>query len=167
MPVDLNVVPLKHAISYLKITWTSSHHRCSIRCRASSTPRPARGGNNLSSHAAGWGMERTGLRGGRQCDWRSTSDAIFFQWMALDGVFYLPPHHTTCIFSLPVHGGPAAHLLGGPIYRNQHSIFHQAPKTTQYYVCFEAENITTGVEQGRGEVRVIKRLKRADAPLLP
>ena len=92
---------------------------------------------------------------------------FFFQWMALDGVFYLPLHHTTCIFSLPVRGGPATHLLGGPTYRNQHSIFHQAPKTTQYYVCFEAENIMAGVEQGRGEDRVIKRLKRADAPLLP
>ena len=79
----------------------------------------------------------------------------------------LPLHHTTCIFSLLVCGGPAAHLLGGPTYKNQHSIFHQAPKTTQYYVCFEAENITAGVERGRGEDRVIKRLKRADAPLLP
>ena len=113
--------------------------------------------------------EQTGLKRGRRHDWRSTSGAIFFlQWMALDSVFYLPLHHTTCIFSLPVcRGGPAAHLLGGPTYRNQHSIFHQAPKTTQYYVFFEAENITAGVEQGRGEDRVIKRLKRADVPLLP
>ena len=82
-------------------------------------------------------------------------------------LFYLPLHHTTCIFSLPVRGGPAAHLLGGPTYRNQHSIFHQAPKTTQYYVCFEAENIMEGVERGRGEDRVIKRIKRDNAPLLP
>ena len=89
------------------------------------------------------------------------------QWMALDSVFYLPLHHTTCIFSLLVHGGPATHLLCGPTYRNQHSIFHQAPKTTQYYVCFEAEKIMAGVERGRGEDKVIKRLKRADAPLLP
>ena len=87
--------------------------------------------------------------------------------MALDGVFLLASAPYNCIFSLPVHGGPAAHLLGGPTYRNQHSIFHQAPKTTQYYVCFEAENITAGVERGRGEDRVIKRLKRVDAPLLP
>ena len=58
-------------------------------------------------------------------------------------------------------------MLGGPTYRNQHSIFHQAPKTTQYYVSFEAENITVGVEWGRGEDRVIKRLKRADALFLP
>ena len=66
--------------------------------------------------------------------------------------FYLPMHHTTCIFILPVrHGGPAAYLLGGPTYRNQHSIFHQAPKTTQYYVCFEAENITVGVGGGGGK----------------
>ena len=87
--------------------------------------------------------------------------------MALDSIFYLPLHHTTCIFSLPVRrGGPAAHLLGGPTYRNQYSIFHQAPKTTQYYVYFEAENITAGVERGSGEDRA-KRLKRADVPLLP
>ena len=91
---------------------------------------------------------------------------FFSGWLSM-AFFYLPLHHTTCIFSLPVRGGPAAHLLGGPTYRNQHSIFHQAPKTTQYYVCFEAENITAGVERGRGEDRVIKRLKRADAPLLP
>ena len=92
---------------------------------------------------------------------------LFLQWMALDSVFYLPLHHITCIFSLPVRcGGPATHLLGGPTYSNQHSIFLQAPKTTQYYVCFEAENITTGVERGRGQDRA-KRLKRADAPLLP
>ena len=68
---------------------------------------------------------------------------------------------------LPVcRGGPAAHLLGGPTYRNQHSIFHQAPKTTQYYVCFEAENIMAGVERGRGETEQ-KILKRVDASLLP
>ena len=79
---------------------------------------------------------------------------IFFGgWLSM-AFFYLPLHHTTCIFSLLVHhGGPAAHLLGGPTYRNQHSIFHQAPKTTQYYVCFEAENITTGVERGRGKTQ--------------
>ena len=79
--------------------------------------------------------------------------------MAIDGFFYLPLHHTTCIFSLPVRGGPAAHLLGGPTYRNQHSIFHQAPKTTQYYVCFEAENITAGVEWGGGG-RQSKKIKK-------
>ena len=90
---------------------------------------------------------------------------FFTGWLSM-AFIYLPLHHTTCIFSLPVRRGPAAHLLGGPTYRNQHSIVHQAPKTTQYYVCFEAENITTGVEQGRGEDRA-KRLKRADAPLLP
>ena len=49
----------------------------------------------------------------------------------------------------------AAHLLGGLTYRNQHSIFHQAPKITQYYVWFEAENITTGVERGRGKTEQI------------
>ena len=106
-------------------------------------------------------------RGGRRHDRRSTSGAIFFfsGWLSI-AFFYLPLHHTNCIFSLPVRrGGPAAHLLGGPTYRNQHSIFHQAPKTTQYYVCFEAENITAGVERGRGQDRA-KRLKRADAPLL-
>ena len=92
---------------------------------------------------------------------------FLLQWMALDSVFYLRLHHTTCIFSLLVcRGGPAAHLLGGPTYRNQHSIFHQAPKTMQYYVCLEAENIMAGVERGRGQDRA-KRLKRADAPLLP
>ena len=91
---------------------------------------------------------------------------FFFSGWLLMAFFYLPLHHTTCIFSIPVHGGPAAHLLGGPTYRNQHSIFHQAPKTTQYYVCFEAENITAGVERGRGQDRA-KRLKRADASLLP
>ena len=69
---------------------------------------------------------------------------FFLQWMALDGVFYLPLHHTTCIFSLPVRGGPAAHLLGRPTYRNQHSIFHQAPKTMQYYACFEAKTLRQG-----------------------
>ena len=90
---------------------------------------------------------------------------FFSGWLSI-AFFYLPLHHTTCIFSLPVRGGPAAHLLGGPTYRNQHSIFHQAPKTTQYYVCFEVENITAGVEWGRGEDRA-KILKRADAPLLP
>ena len=91
---------------------------------------------------------------------------FLLRWMALDGVFYLPLHHTTCIFSLPVRGGPAAHLLGGPANRKQHSISHQSHKTTQSYVSFEAENITTGVERGRGQGRA-KRLKRADAPLLP
>ena len=92
---------------------------------------------------------------------------VFFSgWLSMV-FFYMPLHHTTCIFSLPVcRGGPAAHLLGGPTYRNQHSIFHQAPKTMQYYVCFEAENITAGVEWGRGQDRA-KRLKRADALLLP
>ena len=93
---------------------------------------------------------------------------FFLQWMALDSVFYLPLHHTTCIFILPVRsGGPAAHLMCGPTYRNQHWIFYQAPETTQYYVCFEAENITAGVVRGRGGDRVIKKLKRADAPMLP
>ena len=43
------------------------------------------------------------------------------------------------------------HLLGEPAYRKKHSIFQKAPKTMQYYVCFEAENITAGVERGRGE----------------
>ena len=79
--------------------------------------------------------------------------------------FYLSLHHTTCIFSLPVRAGPAAHLLGGQTYRDQHLIFHQAPKITQYYVCFKAENITAWVEQGRGEDRA-KTLKRFDASLL-
>ena len=167
MHVDLIALPLEHAVSYLKITWTSSHHRCWIRCRASSIPWQARGGNKLSSHGAGWGMGRTGWKRGPAARWRNTSDAIFLlQWIALDGVFYLPLHHTTCIFSLPFPSEPAAHLLGGTTYRNQHSIFHQAPKTMQYYVCFEAENITVGVERGRGQDRA-KRLKRADAPLLP
>ena len=86
--------------------------------------------------------------------------------MALDGVFLLSSVPYNFYFSLLVRGGPATHLLGGPTYRNQHSIFHQAPKTTQYYVCFEAENITAGVERGRGQDRA-KRLKRADASLLP
>ena len=44
--------------------------------------------------------------------------------------------------------------------------FIRPKKQMQYYVCFEAENITTGVERGRGQDRA-KRLKRADAPLLP
>ena len=57
-------------------------------------------------------------------------------------------------------------MLGEPTYRNEHSIFHQGPKTMQYYVFFEAKSITAGVEWGRGEDRA-KRLKRADAPLLP
>ena len=35
-----------------------------------------------------------------------------------------------------------------------------------YYVCFEAENITAGVERGRGEDRVIKTLKRVDGVVL-
>ena len=81
--------------------------------------------------------------------------------MALDGVFLLASAPYNCTFSLPVsRGGPAAHLLGGPTYRNQHSIFHQAPKTTQYYVCFEAENITAGVERGRGG-RQSKNIKKS------
>ena len=101
----------------------------------------------------------------------TTEEAHQTRFFSVDGSrwrFYLPLHHTTCIFGLQVfRGGLAAHLLGRPTYRNQHSIFHQAPKTTQYYVCFEAENITAGVERGRGEDSVIKRLKRADAPLRP
>ena len=44
--------------------------------------------------------------------------------------------------------------------------FSPSPKTMHYYACFEAENIMTGVEQGRGEDRA-KILKRADASLLP
>ena len=84
---------------------------------------------------------------------------LFSGWLSMV-VFYLPLHHTTCIFSLPVRGGPAAHLLGGSTYKNQHSIFLQAPKTTQYYVCFEAENITAGVERGRGG-RQSKNIKKS------
>ena len=111
--------------------------------------------------------ERTGLKRGPAARLKKhiRSNFFFSGWLSM-AFFYLPLHHTTFIFSLPVRGGPAAHLLGGPTYRNQHSIFHQAPKTTQYYVCFEAENITTGVERRRGQDRA-KRLKRADAPLLP
>ena len=168
MHVALNALPLKHAVSYLKITWTSSHHRCWIRCRASSIPRQAREGNKLPSRAAGWGMERTGLKRGPAARLKKhiRSDFFFFDgWISM-AFFYLPLHHTTCIFSLSVHGGPAAHLLGGPTYRKQHLIFHQGPKTMQYYVCFEAENITAGVERGRGQARA-KRLKKADASLLP
>ena len=114
--------------------------------------------------------ERTGSKRGPAARLKKhiRSDFLFFSgWLSI-AFFYLPLRHTTCIFSLPVRrGGLAAHLLGRPTYRNQHSIFHQAPKTTQYYVCFDAENITAGVERGRGEDRVIKRLKRADALLLP
>jgi hypothetical protein len=81
--------------------------------------------------------------------------------------FNLPLHHTTCIFSLPVRGGPATYLLGEPTYRKQHLIFHQGPKTTQYYVCFEAKNIMVRVERGRGKTEQKDKKKRADAPLLP
>ena len=88
MPVDLNALPLKHAVSYLKITWTSNHHRCWIQCRASSIPRQARGGNKLPSRAAGWGMERTGLKRGSMARLKKHIRRDFFvQWMALDGVF--------------------------------------------------------------------------------
>jgi hypothetical protein len=83
---------------------------------------------------------------------------FFFQWMALDGVFLFA--------SAPVRGGPAAHLLAGPTYRKQPLIFHQGPKTTQYYVCFVAENITAGVERGRGKTEQNDK-KRVDASLLP
>ena len=74
--------------------------------------------------------KRTGLKRGPAARVKKHIRSDFFlQWMALDSVFYLPLHHTTCIFSLPVRrGGLAAHLLGGPTYRNHHSIFHQAPK---------------------------------------
>ena len=87
MPVDLNALPLKHAVSYLKITWTSSHHRCWIRCCASSIPRYVRRGNKLPSRAAGWGMERTGLKRGPAARLKKHIRRDFFQWMALDGVF--------------------------------------------------------------------------------
>ena len=44
--------------------------------------------------------------------------------------------------------------------------FIKPPKQRSTMFCFEAENITVGVEQRRGQDRA-KRLKRADAPLLP
>ena len=100
-------------------------------------PPEARGGNKLPSRAAGWGMEQTGLKRGLAA--RLNKHNIrdnFFQWMALDGVFYLPLHHTTCIFSLPVRGGPATHLLGRPTYRNQHSIFLSSPKNNAVLCLF-------------------------------
>ena len=84
MPVDLNALPLKHAVSYLKITWTSSHHRCWIRCRASSIPRQAREGNKLPSRAAGWGMEWTGVKRGPVAHLKHTRRDFFFSgWLSM------------------------------------------------------------------------------------
>ena len=52
---------------------------------------------------------------------------FFSGWLSM-AFFYLPLHHTTCIFSLPACGGPAAHLLGGPTYRNNTRFFIKPPK---------------------------------------
>jgi hypothetical protein len=87
------------------------------------------GSSRQSSHA-GLGCRRTGR--GKTEEARQTQKKLV-EKMALDGVFFfnLPLHDTTCFNSLPVCGGPSAHLLGGPIYTKQHLIFHQGPKTMQ------------------------------------
>ena len=165
MPVDLNALPLKHDVSYLKITWTSSHHRCWIRCRASSIPEQARGGNKLPSRAAGWGMERTGLKRGPAARLKKHIRRDFFSgWLSMV-FFYLPLHHTTCIFSLPVHGGPATHLLGRLAYTKHHSVFHQPPKQHNTMLVLRPKTLRHGLSGGGG--RQSKKIKKVDASLLP
>ena len=59
--------------------------------------------------------ERTGLKRGPAARLKKHIRRIFFLsgWLSI-AFFYLPLHHTTCIFSLPVRGGPAPDFSSSP-----------------------------------------------------
>ena len=90
---------------------------------------------------------------------------FFLKWMALDGVFYLPLHHTTCILaSQSVVDQQPICWAGQPTETNtQFFIKPQKQHSTMFVL--RPKILRHGLSGGGG--RQSKKIKKADAPLLP
>ena len=83
---------------------------------------------------------------------------FFSGWLSMV-FFYLPLHHTTCIFSLPVRGGPATHCWAGQPTENNTRFFIKPQKQRSTMFVLRPKTLRQGLSGGGG--RQSKKIKKS------